>query len=36
MDVLALNGDALGVDRAKVSILKEGDEVGFNGFPVTV
>jgi len=31
LDVLGLNGDTLGVDSAKVSILKEGDEVSLNG-----
>ena len=31
MDVLALDGDTLGVDGAQVGVLKEGDEVGLNG-----
>jgi len=31
LDVLRLNGDTLGVDSAKVGILKEGDEVSLNG-----
>lgn len=31
MDVLALDGDTLGVNGAQVGILKEGDEVGFDG-----
>jgi hypothetical protein len=29
--ILRLNGDTLGMDGAKVGILKEGDEVGLNG-----
>jgi len=32
LNILALNGDTLGVDGAKIGILKERDEVGFNGF----
>ena len=32
LDVLRLDGDTLGVDGAEVSVFKEGDEVGFNGF----
>jgi hypothetical protein len=31
LDVLALDGDTLGVDGAKVGVLEEGDEVGLNG-----
>lgn len=31
LDVLLLDGDTLGVDGAQVSVLKEGDEVSFNG-----
>jgi hypothetical protein len=31
LDVLALDGDALGVDGAEVGVLEEGDEVGLNG-----
>ena len=31
LDVLGLDGDALGVDGAKVCVLEEGDEVGLNG-----
>lgn len=30
LDVLGLDGDALGVDRAQVGVLKEGDEVGLD------
>jgi hypothetical protein len=30
LDVLALDGDTLGVDGAKVGVLEEGDEVGLN------
>ena len=30
LDVLALNGHALGVDRAQVGVLEERDEVGLN------
>jgi len=32
LNVLRLNGDTLGVDGAKVGILEERDEVGFDGF----
>jgi len=32
LDVLRLNGDALGMDGTKVGILEEGDEVGLDGF----
>lgn len=31
LDVLALDGDTLGVDGAQVGVLKEGDEVGLDG-----
>jgi len=31
LDVLALDGDTLGVDGAEVGVLEEGDEVGLNG-----
>jgi len=31
LDVLALDGDTLGVDGAKVGVFKEGDEVSLNG-----
>ena len=31
LDVLALDGDTLGVDGAQVGVLEEGDEVGLNG-----
>ena len=31
LDVLALDGNTLGVDGAQVGIFKEGDEVGLNG-----
>jgi hypothetical protein len=31
LDVLALDGDALGVDSAQVGVLEEGDEVCLNG-----
>jgi histone H3 len=31
LDILGLDGDTLGVDGAKVGILKEGDEVSLNG-----
>lgn len=31
LDVFALDGDTLGVDCAKIGILKEGDKVGLNG-----
>jgi len=31
LDVLALDGDTLGVDGAKVGVLEEGDEVSLNG-----
>lgn len=31
LDVLALDGDSLGVDGAEVGVLEEGDEVGLNG-----
>ena len=30
LDVLALDGDTLGVDGAEVGVLEEGDEVGLN------
>jgi len=32
LDILALDGDTLGMNSAKVSVLKEGDEVGLDGF----
>ena len=32
LDILGLDGDTLGVDGAQVGVLKEGDEVGLNGF----
>jgi histone H3 len=31
LDVLALDGDTLGVDGAEVGVLEEGDEVGLDG-----
>jgi histone H3 len=31
LDVLGLDGDTLGVDGAEVGVLKERDEVGFDG-----
>jgi hypothetical protein len=31
LDVLALDGDTLGVDGAEVGVLEEGDEVRLNG-----
>jgi len=31
LDVLALDGDTLGVDGAQVGVLEEGDEVGLDG-----
>ena len=31
LDVLGLDGDALGVDGAEVGVLEEGDEVSLNG-----
>ena len=31
LDVLALDGDTLGVDGAEVGVLEEGDEVSLNG-----
>ena len=31
MDVLALDGDTLGVDGAEIGIFEEGDEVGLDG-----
>ncbi|KAL3708179.1 hypothetical protein TMatcc_006162 [Talaromyces marneffei ATCC 18224] len=31
LDVLALDGDTLGVDGAQVGVLEEGDKVGLNG-----
>ena len=31
LDVLGLDGDALGVDGTKVGVLEEGDQVGLNG-----
>jgi hypothetical protein len=31
LDILGLDGDTLGVDGAKVGVLKEGDEVGLDG-----
>ena len=31
LDVLALDGDTLGVDGAEVGVFKEGDEVGLDG-----
>jgi len=31
LDVLALDGDTLGVDGAKVGVLEKGDEVSLNG-----
>lgn len=31
LDVLALDGDTLGVDGAQVSVLEEGDEVSLDG-----
>jgi len=32
LDVFRLDGNTLGVDGAQVGVLKEGDEVGLNGF----
>lgn len=32
LDVLALDGDTLGVDGAQVGVFEEGDEVGLDGF----
>jgi len=32
LDVLALDGNSLGVNCAQVGVLEEGDEVGLNGF----
>ena len=32
LDVLALDGDTLGVDSAQVGVFKERDEVSLNGF----
>ena len=31
LDVLALDGDTLGVDGAEVGVFEEGDEVGLDG-----
>jgi hypothetical protein len=30
LDVLALDGDTLGMDSTQVGVLEEGDEVGLN------